>query len=100
VARSPDLATTELGPLRRLSLKELAVPGMKNVKDLRPLQGMPLEKLDIQDTGVTDLTPLKELKSLRELRCDFMAERDAEVLRSIRTLEMINGEPAAEVLKR
>jgi hypothetical protein len=33
------------------------------------------------------------------LQCDFEPERDAEVLRSIKTLEKINDKPAAEFWK-
>jgi len=33
---------------------------------------------------------------LKALHCDFMPERDATILRSITTLETINGKSAAE----
>jgi hypothetical protein len=36
---------------------------------------------------------------LKELRCDFKPERDADILRSIKTLEKINDKPAAEFWK-
>ena len=36
---------------------------------------------------------------LKNLWCDFKPERDAAILRSIKTLEKINDKPAAEVLK-
>jgi hypothetical protein len=36
---------------------------------------------------------------LRELACDFQPERAAEILRPIKTLESINGKPAAEFYK-
>ena len=36
---------------------------------------------------------------LKEIWCDFKPERDAEILRSIKTLEKINGKPAAEFWK-
>ncbi len=36
---------------------------------------------------------------LKELGCDFKPERDTEILRSIKTLETINGKPAAEFWK-
>jgi len=47
---------------------------------------------------VTDLSPLEGLP-LKEITCDFQPERDAAILRSIKTLEKINGKPAAEFLK-
>jgi hypothetical protein len=36
---------------------------------------------------------------LKEIRCDFERERDAEVLRSLTTLERINDKPAADFWK-
>ena len=36
---------------------------------------------------------------LKDLRCDFKPERDAEILRSIKTLETINDKPAEEFWK-
>jgi len=44
------------------------------------------------------LSPLKDLP-LTNIECDFQPERDAEILRSIKTLETINGKPAAEFWK-
>jgi hypothetical protein len=36
---------------------------------------------------------------LRDLRCDFKRERDAEILRAIKTLVQINSKPAQEFWK-
>jgi hypothetical protein len=36
---------------------------------------------------------------LTNLNCDFQPERDAAILRSIKTLEQINAKPAAEFWK-
>jgi hypothetical protein len=57
------------------------------------LRGIPLEFLYLQGAPATDLTPIKALP-LKELRCDFRRERDADILRSMRTLQKINDEPA------
>ena len=46
---------------------------------------------------MTDLSPLKRCPS--RISCDFKPERDTELLRSIKTLETINGKPAAEFWK-
>jgi hypothetical protein len=54
-----------------------------------------LTYLDLSGTKVSDLTPLQGLP-LKDLRCDFKAERDAKILRSLPTLETINGKPAKE----
>jgi hypothetical protein len=63
------------------------------------LQGLPLTSLVLADVVVvSDLSPLKDTP-LRELGCNFEPERDAEILRSIKTLENITGKPAAEFWK-
>lgn len=53
-----------------------------------------LRKLDIHRSQVTDLSLLKGLP-LTELTCDFVPERDREILKSIETLRQINYQPAA-----
>jgi hypothetical protein len=68
------------------------------VSDLSPLKGMKLTTLHCDGTKVTDLSPLKGMP-LSELKCDFDPGRDADVLRSINTLEAINGKPAKEFWK-
>ena len=55
-------------------------------------------KLSCVGTKVSDLSPLKGMP-LKTVHCDFKPERDAETLRSIKTLEQINGKPAAEFWK-
>jgi serine/threonine protein kinase/formylglycine-generating enzyme required for sulfatase activity len=57
-----------------------------------------LTTLLVDHTKVTELSLLKGMP-LKELSCDFRPERDAEILRSIRTLERINGKPAVEFWK-
>jgi serine/threonine protein kinase len=57
-----------------------------------------LTVINLARSKVADLSPLKDLP-LREITCDFEPERDAAVLRSIKTLETINGQPAARVLR-
>jgi hypothetical protein len=47
---------------------------------------------------VSDLSPLKSMP-LKYLDVDFNPERDAAILRSIQTLERINGKPTAEFWK-
>jgi len=62
------------------------------------LKGMPLTSLACNGTKVMDLAPLKDVP-LTKLYCDVKPERDAEILRSIKTLEVINGKLAAEFWK-
>jgi serine/threonine protein kinase len=109
----------DLSPLKGMPLTHLGCGGTR-VADLSPLEGMPLTHLDCWETQVADLSPLKGMgltylrcdhtkvsdlsplkgMPLKELLCDFEPERgDAEILRSIKTLEKINGKPAAEFWK-
>lgn len=68
------------------------------VADLAPLKGMPLTFLIVAPSRVSDLSPLLGMP-LKELSCPFTAARDAPILRSIKTLEKINGKPAVEFWK-
>lgn len=110
---------TDLSPLKGIGLRILNCQGCRRLDDLSPLKGIPLEQLIIDGTRVTDLSPLvgARLKKFRyrgtrvtdisplrdmpleEVYCDFQAERDEAVLRSILTLKTINGKPAAEFWK-
>jgi serine/threonine protein kinase/Leucine-rich repeat (LRR) protein/DNA-directed RNA polymerase subunit RPC12/RpoP len=89
---------SDLSPLKGMPLTYLSFNHAWGVKDLSALRGMPLESLDFAGTPVTDLSPLRGM-SLKGLACEFKPERDTEVLLSIKTLEQINGKPAAEFLK-
>lgn len=109
---------TELSALRRMPITAVTC-GSTPVNDLSPLQTLPITYLDCRSSRVTDLTPLKGLKityldvkdcgitnflPLSDLPLDrlfgsFEPVRDAAVLRSIKTLNEINGQPAAEFWK-
>jgi serine/threonine protein kinase/Leucine-rich repeat (LRR) protein len=91
------LPISDLSPLKGMPLTYLHC-GQTLVSDLSPLKGMPLTSLDCDWTKVSDLSPLKDMK-LTGLQCNFKPERDTEILRSIKTLETINGKPAAEFWK-
>ena len=67
--------------------------GLAHFKDCRELT-----RLVIRGTRIGDLTLLKGMP-LKDLDCDFRPERDGEILRSIKSLEKINGKPAAEFWK-
>ncbi len=83
----------------RKNLRQLGLAGTK-VSDagLGHFKDSNLTILHIEGTKITDLSLLKGMP-LRELSCDFRPERDAAILRSIKTLETINGKPAAEFWK-
>ncbi len=113
-SRVTDLTQLRGMPLRALTIDDTAVA------DLRPLAGMALDHLQISKTKVTDLSPLKgmpltifhckgaaatDLRPLagapvKNLEWDVVPGRDAEILRGVKTLETINGQPAAEFWKQ
>ena len=98
ILRFNEGPVSDLSPLKDLKLTSLTFHNTP-VSDLSPLKGMPLAELNCKSTKVTDLSPLKDLP-LTNIECDFQPERDAEILRSIKTLEKINGKPAAEFWER
>jgi serine/threonine protein kinase/Leucine-rich repeat (LRR) protein len=85
---------SDLSPLRGMPLTTLVCPGTR-VSDLSPLEDMKLTLLWCDGTQVSDLSPLKGMP-LKDLWCNVQPKRDAEILRSIKTLEKINGKPAAQ----
>src|SRR5262249_30271241 len=89
---------SDLSPLRGMALEALSVAYCPRVTDLSPLKGMPLQVLWWVGTGVTDTSPLEGMP-LKDIKCDFQRERDAEFLRSFKSLETINGKSAAEFWK-
>jgi Leucine-rich repeat (LRR) protein len=88
---------SDLSSLKGMKLTYLQIRGTP-VSDLSPLKDMPLTGLDCSGTKVTDLSPLRGMP-LKDLVCDFDPERDAAILQAIKTLETINGKPAAEFWK-
>jgi serine/threonine protein kinase/Leucine-rich repeat (LRR) protein len=88
---------TDLSPLQGLPLTVLSCYGT-NVADLSPLRDLPLTYLVCGRARVTDFSPLKDMP-LTYLQFDFSPALHAELLRSIKTLETINGKPAAEFWK-
>ncbi len=93
--RCQDTPVASLAPLGRMPLKGLECH-RTDVADLNPLKGAPLEGLNVLSTKVADLSPLKQMPKLKWLWCDFVAERDAAILRSVTTLAVINDKSVAE----
>ena len=87
-----------LTPLSAMKLRRLSIRGT-NVTNLVPLENMQLSDLFVSRTKVSDLTPIKKMP-LKMIECDpLVAQRNAEILRSIPTLDRINEKPAAEFWK-
>ncbi|MCY3020379.1 MAG: SUMF1/EgtB/PvdO family nonheme iron enzyme, partial [Planctomycetota bacterium] len=91
-------SVTDLSPIRKLRLTALFMAHTK-ISDLEPVRGMPLSVLTCSDTKVMTLAPLIA-SPLKRLHCDFKPDRDAAILRSIKTLEIINYLPVAEFWKK
>ncbi len=123
IYNNKDIA--DLSPLQGMPLTSLNF-GWTGVSDLTSLKGLKLETLDFNSTPVSDLSPLKGMKltwlrcdnlpnlgprwagkgspytplkemPLKVITCDFAPNRDAEVLRSIKTLEAINPKGAKAI---
>jgi hypothetical protein len=93
-----ETLVSDLSALRGIALEVFSVGYCRRVTDLSPLKGMPLQRLWWVGTAVSDTSPLQGMP-LKEVLCDFQRERDAEFLRSFKTLEKINFKPAAEFWK-
>ncbi len=109
---------SDLSPLRGMRLNVLCINDTP-VSDLSPLKDMKLTEMRCGGTRVCDLSPLNDMKltllwcyrlrvpdlslvrgmPLREIWCDFQPGRDAELLRSLKTLETINRKPARDFWK-
>jgi hypothetical protein len=86
-----DTRVRDLSPLKGMKLVSLHVEGAK-VDDLSVLRGMPLTELHCERTGVVDFSAVAEAP-LKEFWFDFKPERDGDLLRGLKTLEVINGMP-------
>ena len=89
-----ETPVSDLTPLRGLKLVALYCE-RSQVSDISALSRMPLTTLDISETAITDLSPIRNL-TIEWLRCDFKRDRDTELLRSIKTLLIINEKPVNE----
>ena len=88
----------DLSPLHGMPLKKLNLFNCP-ARDLSPLEGMPLEALTIHNFDkVEDFTPIQSLP-LRAIHCVSSTERDLALFRSLKTVNTINGKPAAEFWK-
>ena len=88
---------TDLSPLAGMKLVNLRLEGLPKI-DLAPLRGMPLNLLSLRDTKVTGVAVLHDLP-LKFLCVDLDLSTNTELLRSLKSLEMINDKSAAEFWK-
>ncbi len=87
----------DLSPLKGMPIDDLLLTGTE-VRDLSPLIGMPMRVLKINGTKVTDTNPICKMP-LKHLELDYQHDRDAELLKAIPSLEMINLKKADEFWK-
>ena len=87
----------DLSPLKGMSIEKLLMRNTE-VRDLSPLVGMPLTELCINGAKVTDVNPIRGMP-LKQLELDYQHDRDAEILKAIPTLEMINKLTVADFWK-
>jgi len=94
--RCHDLAVNSLNPLAGMPLQALDCH-LTEVASIEPLAGMnQLVALNIHATRVKDLLPLKSVPGLKLLWCDYVPERDATIIRSLKSLERINDKASAD----
>ena len=85
---------TSLEPLRGVPLARLECQD-DPITELEPLRGTPLSSLNLGRTKVADVSWLREVP-LKSIDLSYTPERDAAALRSLKTLETINGVPVTE----
>jgi serine/threonine protein kinase/Leucine-rich repeat (LRR) protein len=87
----------DLSPLRKLPIFFLDCQATR-VQDLSPLKGTGITRLVLRGCPVTDLSPLTSM-SIHWLYGDFDPARDTKILKAIKTLVEVNGQPVAEFWK-
>ncbi|MFO1045092.1 MAG: SUMF1/EgtB/PvdO family nonheme iron enzyme [Planctomycetaceae bacterium] len=89
---------SDLSPITGMSLTHLDILGCTRISDASPLRGMKLEILSCLNTQISDYSFLTGMP-LKNVEFNFKADRDADILRSIKTLEHINGKTVADFWK-
>jgi formylglycine-generating enzyme required for sulfatase activity len=89
---------TDLSPLEDMTALHTLILSRTRVSDLSMLKRLPLKTLRMDYTKVSDLAPLKGMP-LKRLSLDTPTGQNADVLRSLKGLEEINGKPAADFWK-
>lgn len=87
----------DLSPLKGMAIDALIATNTE-IRDLSPLIGMPLTVLAFNGTKVTDANPIRKMP-LKRLDLDYQHDRDAEILKVIPSLVMINQQKAADFWK-
>jgi Leucine-rich repeat (LRR) protein len=96
-----EINNTQVGDLSVLRTMPLTVLNIRGcpVGDLQALRDLPLRELHCERTQVTDLSPLRG-SVLQVIVLDQLGEKDAEILRSMPSLQTINAKAAVLVLSQ
>jgi Leucine-rich repeat (LRR) protein len=88
----------DLSPLKGLPINRLDLSGCVQVRDLTPLQGMPLRSLRMLNlAGLRDLTPLQGLP-LTNLSAAYCGVRDLAPLRGMKLRDLaLHGSPVEDL---
>jgi serine/threonine protein kinase/Flp pilus assembly protein TadD len=86
---------TDIRPLQGMPFRLLEIH-LNRITDLSPLVGSPVEVLMAYETGITDWSPIQTMQRLEVIDLDFVKKRDIDILRSVKTLEKINGQSATD----
>ncbi len=93
----PKGKLNDISPLEGLSLTRLHLIDNKELKNLTPLAGMPLQQLSLSPFSGTDLSPLKDAP-LEDLSCMFSPISDVSLLRGMRLVRLnLEGSPVTNV---
>src|SRR5262249_37453793 len=88
VLMAQSTQVSDLTPLQGMPLNWLDLAWAVGVSDLSPVRGMPLEYLNLTALGVSDLSLLAHVKSLRRLVLDDMPVSDLTPLRGLRLTKL------------
>lgn len=90
----------DLSPLAEMkTLRWLDCNDCRNLTDLTPIANLKLKQLSLSRTGVTDLAAIRNMPLTQIDIPTDLPDAGYELLRSMNTLETINGIPAAEFWK-
>jgi serine/threonine protein kinase len=94
-------AIEDVTPLQKAPrLANLAIDNCDKITDLTPLKDLPLTQLTMTGCkGITDVSMLGELKQLATLKLPTQDLQGMEILKKVKTLTTIDGQPATNFWK-
>ncbi|WP_020471496.1 protein kinase domain-containing protein [Zavarzinella formosa] len=89
---------TDLSPLKNSTNLEVLYCTHLPVSDFTPLAGLKIKELHCQGCNKIKYAQIKSLP-LESIECDLNPDQDVKALGQIKTLRLINGQPAENILK-